>query len=238
MIASLTGAAWYGVSHATQGRNLARPGTTEPVGDRDPQREANSPHAITVASASVASALGSVAPVASAQPPCTRTSTGRPWLDPPPAGEQLTHALRAPRDPNHPGIVALTFFGDGGAPREDAIVVTRGPYVQQVKGTSALVVWETDEPVGTRLVYGRTGGFERMVSCDEPKRRHVVRLEELVPGKRYSYAIELAEQEGANGVFRTEGLRSAPFRAVVFGDTRTGHRDHREVIRNLAAEGP
>lgn len=66
----------------------------------------------------------------------------------------------------------------------------------------------------------------------------MARLRGLQPGTRYEYAVELEGEEGPDREFQTEGQAWEPFRVAVFGDTRTGHRDHRATVEALVRERP
>lgn len=114
---------------------------------------------------------------------------------------------------------------------------TRGPYLQQVGRRSALVVWETAESSEGVVTVSTQGVPDRVVRDEGKKARHVVKLAGLSPGTAYRYRLGNGGM-GASGVFTTEPDRISPYRAVVFGDTRTNHEAHRNVIKSILQDAP
>lgn len=72
----------------------------------------------------------------------------------------------------------------------DPVLVTRGPYLQNLTPTSAVVRWRTDIPAETVLWTGPAPGSLTVAHTDAVrKNEHVVTLTGLTPETRYHYAI-------------------------------------------------
>jgi hypothetical protein len=117
--------------------------------------------------------------------------------------------------------------------------VVRGPLVQRVGADRATVVFETDLPtVGeVRLAGGRVAR-----ASDDPVTRHVIELDGLDPDSevRYQVAASFAEavQVGPELSFHTAPAEGEVVRFVVYGDVRTGHDTHAEILKAIEAEAP
>jgi len=67
--------------------------------------------------------------------------------------------------------------------------IIRGPYLQSVTPTSALVHWRTDSPVASRVYYRSSG---KVLTTEDTNRviDHVVSLQHLKPATKYAYQID------------------------------------------------
>lgn len=117
-------------------------------------------------------------------------------------------------------------------------VITRGPYVQKVGRNSATIVWQTDKPVPSRVLYGPSSAMHLESDSATPTLRHEVQLTDLPPASAIWYQVQSATVPSDKGRFVTEPDRAEPFRIVVFGDTRSNHDDHRSVIQSIVPEMP
>lgn len=108
--------------------------------------------------------------------------------------------------------------------------VIGGPITINVTTRSATVVWivQTDE-----LILHPPGGVEGKVSPSV----HVEKttLTGLQPGTHYDY--ELPGYPGVKGGFRTAAPPTAPYKFLVYGDTRTRHEVHKKVVQAILKEG-
>jgi len=68
--------------------------------------------------------------------------------------------------------------------------IIRGPYLQSVTTTSAIVHWRTEKPISSRLYYQDSRKVTREVSDTNRVTEHIVQLTQLKPGTRYSYQID------------------------------------------------
>ena len=114
-------------------------------------------------------------------------------------------------------------------PASDELV--GGPFVVNVKSRSATVVWlmRTAE-----VKLGETPG-------EYTKSAPSLRVEKagfagLQPGRTYHYDV-LGREEG-KGHFTTAPVGPATFRFVVYGDTRTRHELHRQVVNVVREAEP
>ena len=89
--------------------------------------------------------------------------------------------------------------GDVSAP-----VFTSGPTVSFRDRTSAVIVWETDEPASALLEYGTSAALGSSLSggADNFARRHALRLVGLSPGTSYSFRVTARDPDG-NGPTRS-----------------------------------
>ncbi|RLC76675.1 MAG: hypothetical protein DRJ03_28185 [Chloroflexi bacterium] len=119
------------------------------------------------------------------------------------------------------------------------LLLLRGPYLQSVAANSIIVAWETDRPSHGEVVYGEAEEYGASVADPALGARHVVTLTGLAPYTLYHYRIVSdGEPLGADAAFRTAaGPDQAEFTFVVFGDTRTQHQVHREVVARILEQG-
>src|SRR5580700_9012179 len=105
-----------------------------------------------------------------------------------------------------------------------------GPYAVNVTTRSATVVWivQSDE-----LILHPPGGVEGRYS--PAFRVEKTTLASLQPGTRYEY--EVPGFPGAKGSFHTAAAANAPYRFLVYGDTRTRHDVHRKVVEAILKDG-
>ena len=124
-----------------------------------------------------------------------------------------------------------------GQPDEESPQVLIGPYLQSVARNEATVRWETAGPSTGRLAWGANP--ECPLAAEEPgeSTRHEIRLTGLSPATRYWYRIADPTSSVA-GPFTTERNRASPLRVVVYGDDRTGHEAHAQVVAGAAASEP
>ena len=103
----------------------------------------------------------------------------------------------------------------------------RGPYVQNVSTSSAVVAWVSEEPSMGAVEYGETPRLGRRELNAQLGRRHAVTLSGLKPGSTYYYQVtEDGSAKTANGCFRTapEGNDSS-FSFAVIGDSGNGRKN-------------
>ena len=132
----------------------------------------------------------------------------------------------------------------------DAASLRKGPWVQHVTRTSAVVMFELDAaaPATVRLreVGARDAGEQRVVGSQAAV-LHEVRITGLEPSRRYAFVVEVGggrgPGEGAPGA-RGEGeIATAPlpheaFSFVAWGDSRMGDEPHRALCERIALEAP
>ena len=118
---------------------------------------------------------------------------------------------------------------------QESAQIMIGPYLQAIRRHEATIRWETATPTAGRLAWGRTPECAYTVEDSHLGVRHEIRLTGLRAATRYWYRIAGAGASSESIPFTTEGDRASPLRIVVFGDTRTGHAAHGQVVAGAAA---
>ena len=129
-----------------------------------------------------------------------------------------------------PGYVVLLLF-------TGSVALTRGPYLQSVTETSAIVVWRTNLPASSRIDYGIGGAFHS-IDLPDPTTGHIITLTDLITGTEVLYHVSSAGVELASGTFRTAPGPDRPFSFAVIGDSGTGSAAQYAVAEQLAALDP
>jgi hypothetical protein len=134
-------------------------------------------------------------------------------------------------------VVVLSLLSAAGVAH--AATLSRGPYLQQVTTTSALVVWRTTEAAACTLTATRAGQPPIKVMTASGT-QHVATLTGLQPGTHYDYSIRgggpLAS--GSDCFLQTAPLPNsgATTRFLVFGDTGTGSSTQMAVAAQINAQ--
>ena len=127
-----------------------------------------------------------------------------------------------------------------------------GPYVTDVGMKRFTVRWEEGFP-GLPVV--RVGGPDGRRVVGEPAVRlpqavrwqeppvppgwlYAVTIDGLQPSTRYEYAVECGSLAGRRVTAATAPRPGEVFTFVALGDTRSGHGDHRLVVRGLSEHAP
>jgi acid phosphatase type 7 len=129
-----------------------------------------------------------------------------------------------------PAYAALLLFAAG-------VTLTRGPYIQSVTGTSAIIVWQTAAPGSSRVDYG-VGDYTHSVDLSDPTAEHVITLTDLITGTEVIYRVSTDGVELASGSFRTAAAPDQPFTFAVIGDSGTGSAGQVAVADRMVALDP
>lgn len=125
----------------------------------------------------------------------------------------------------------------------------RGPYMERlIDGTLDLTV-ETDVPTRAELRYGRGAALaerdKRLVPPNDapPQTQHRLHVTGLRAGTAYHYQLALVGEDGARvelplTPFHTPPPPGRPLRMVLYGDSRSGHAVHAQIIQGILAEDP
>ena len=127
--------------------------------------------------------------------------------------------------------------------------VVRGPYIERMLGGVLDLALETNTPTYLSLRYGKgdTGSSRDRQLADDPRAppqtSHRVRLTGLRPGTTYHYQLTIASPTGQRSELPLVSLHTPPasgrpLRFVVYGDSRSGHSVHAQVVQSLLAEDP
>jgi len=129
-----------------------------------------------------------------------------------------------------PGCAVMLLFVAG-------VTLTRGPYLQSVAGTSAIVVWQTAAPGSSRVEYG-VGGYTASIDLPDPTVEHVITLTDLITGTEVIYRVSTDGVELASGSFRTAAAPDQSFTFAVIGDSGTGSTGQVAVADRMVALDP
>ena len=129
-----------------------------------------------------------------------------------------------------PGLVVLLLF-------TGSVTLTRGPYLQSVTATSAIIVWRTDLPGSSRVDYG-VGDYIHSIDLPDPTTEHVITLTDLITGTEVLYRVSTNGVELASGSFRTAAGPDQPFSFAVIGDSGIGSTAQVAVADRMVALDP
>ncbi len=111
-----------------------------------------------------------------------------------------------------------------------AAKIVGGPVVVHVGPKSATIVWVVED---FQVELGDAPDAAGRTSA--PGLRSVrATFTGLKPGRRYYYKVP--GYDGVGGSFRTAPVGDAEFQFVVFGDTRTRHKMHRDIVSAIVQE--
>jgi len=115
----------------------------------------------------------------------------------------------------------------------------RGPYVQGVTATSAVIVWMSGK-IGTGVVkYGKTPELGWEAIANGIGRRHAVAIAGLDPGSTYHYRVDGAGGPSLPGTFSTAPAgENSRFSFAVVGDSGSGGKGQLAVARLLRRLDP
>ena len=129
-----------------------------------------------------------------------------------------------------PGLVVLLLF-------TGSVTLTRGPYLQSITATGAIIVWRTAEPGSSRVDYG-VGDYTRSIDLPDPTTEHAITLTDLITGTEVIYRVSTDGVELAQGSFRTASAPDQPFSFAVIGDSGIGSTAQVAVADRMVALDP
>lgn len=105
---------------------------------------------------------------------------------------------------------------------------------------SIIIVWETEGSTSGEIVYGETDEYGSSVTDPVMGTSHAITLTNLAPYTTYHYRVE---EDGLplspDAAFRTAaGPDQTKFTFVAFGDTRTQHQIHQEIVDRIVELEP
>ena len=121
--------------------------------------------------------------------------------------------------------------------------ITKGPWMQHVTPTSAIVRVEVDPPAPVTLEVGMSGtpgttdsGLGSVIESREVRALHTIMVKGLEPATRYPFVVR------AGGAPRYGALTTAPrddsgagFRFLIYGDNRSDDAAHAAVVRAMVS---
>lgn len=125
--------------------------------------------------------------------------------------------------------------------------VVRGPYIERLADGALDLTLETDLPAVVELRYGkgdvRSENDRRLVMSTLPQTTHRGRIAGLRPGRVYHYQAAVSgpgesRSELPVQVVHTPPPPGRPLRVVLYGDSRSGHAVHTQLVQAILAEDP
>ena len=122
--------------------------------------------------------------------------------------------------------------------------VAKGPWVQRITPSSAVVRVEVDPPAPASFELGAfssatDGGPKKTILQSAEKRSvHSFVVDQLTPATRYTYAVRVGG-ESKYAAFTTAPREDSrdPFRFLIYGDNRTDDVTHAAIVRAMAPVG-
>jgi len=110
--------------------------------------------------------------------------------------------------------------------------IIRGPYLQSVSTTSAIIHWRTDKPVTSRVFYQDSQKVMKESLDTHRVTEHIVQLNSLKPGTRYSYQID-SKQFMVDRYLVTAPSSEKPVRIWALGDFGDGSVSQKAVMESI-----
>lgn len=123
----------------------------------------------------------------------------------------------------------------------DGVELAKGPYVQRVTTTSAVVRWEAGDGVAASFEYGTTSQYgQNALVSRTGNLQERVQLSGLKPYTRYYYRVLGQDGEPiASASFKTlAGPEHGKISFVAWGDNRTNHGIHGQLANLIAGARP
>jgi hypothetical protein len=125
--------------------------------------------------------------------------------------------------------------------------VVRGPYIERLADGTLDVTLATDQPAVVELRYGkgeaRTAGDHVLAVSPTPQTLHRARVTGLRAGRVYHYQPVLVGPGDTRSelpvvAVHTPPPAGRPLRVVLYGDSRSGHNIHSQIISAILEEDP
>ena len=114
-----------------------------------------------------------------------------------------------------------------------AVEIVRGPIIQSPAPGHLLVAWETDVPASGLVAFGEEGVLDRYAEASAASTRHEIRLEGLGAGVNASYRVFSGTAHSRLHAFKVPPPAGDPVEFLVFGDNRSTHVSHRDVVESM-----
>ncbi len=118
--------------------------------------------------------------------------------------------------------------------------IVRGPVLQRVGPSSAMIQFDTDVPTSATVEYSTTAerGLVARSAGGGLAVHHTVTLEGLPESKPVHYRVLAGGDSSRELTFHTAPQPGDPIRFVAYGDVRGGHSTHRELVEAILSEAP
>lgn len=118
------------------------------------------------------------------------------------------------------------------------LVITKGPYIQNVSPTSIVIMWETNIPSTSRVEYTVAPHDPLTIEDTCKVEIHEIKLKGLRPNTVYTYRVASDAIQSSAYTFRTAPQSPRSFRFVAYGDSRSNPDDHQDVISAIIESQP
>ncbi|MBN2493263.1 MAG: metallophosphoesterase [Deltaproteobacteria bacterium] len=122
-----------------------------------------------------------------------------------------------------------------GLPATAGAGIIKGPYLQDVRTDSMVVAVETDATASCTVRWGE--GLSHEAPLAATGNHHEGRIQGLEPSRCYFYQVDCGSDSSPQSSLCTAALPGEPFSFVLFGDTRSDHASHQQVVDAIRAEG-
>ncbi|MBT4129872.1 MAG: hypothetical protein HON27_16615 [Candidatus Marinimicrobia bacterium] len=121
---------------------------------------------------------------------------------------------------------------------EQALQFDRKPYLQNVLGDSAVVMWRTNLVQNSQVEFGLSVTETQVVSSQNLAFNHELTLTGLQAGAQYFYRVTSGTLMSDWVQFQAAKSASEPFRFALYGDNRTNFLRHQEIVASITEEAP
>jgi len=111
--------------------------------------------------------------------------------------------------------------------------ISFGPYMQNVLGDSAAIMWGTSLPINANLEYRKKNKSSSFIKVDSLKKLHTIKLTGLVPNTEYNYRIHLDSSTTKWYSFKSAAEKNSSFNFILYGDNQMNFLRHNEIVKNF-----
>jgi 3',5'-cyclic AMP phosphodiesterase CpdA len=116
--------------------------------------------------------------------------------------------------------------------------IVRGPIVGRVGTDRATITFETDGAAVGEVRWGTAASTYDHRLAGVPAMHHQFVLTDLPADATIHYQVAAGDEAGDDASFHTLAERQPVVRFIVYGDVRTGHEVHAEIVKAALAEAP
>lgn len=132
----------------------------------------------------------------------------------------------------------ITVYDNLKITRNKSLYFDRVPYLQNVLGDSAVIMWGSSQAQNSQVEYGLSRGETQTILMDDRVKIHEVVLPDLQQGQQYTYRVSSGSLVSDWYIFRTAKTTEQAFRFALYGDNRTNFLRHSEVVSAISAQTP
>ena len=119
-----------------------------------------------------------------------------------------------------------------------AVSIVKGPYLQNKKEYEITIMCQTDVETSCKVQFGTLENNMNNEVNSSATRLHKIKLENLTSNTKYFYKVICAETESSKYHFSTSVRRGTNFEFIVYGDNRSNHDQHTQVVQAILDVGP